>query len=169
MKNLVRTLLLMIAFVASSCYSNGQKNAKTTTVIVVRHAEKDTGNNPSLTTAGMLRAEKLPAKFPGIKPDEIYSTPYIRTQQTATPWAKQLGVEIKTYDPKNLPEFAEMLKKETGKTILVIGHSNTNPQLVNLLVDDEQYGNLADSDYETIFYVTLTGKKSKVKVMKFNE
>jgi 2,3-bisphosphoglycerate-dependent phosphoglycerate mutase len=165
MPTLLKRFFFIVLIFSFGSYASCQKNAAATTVIIIRHAEKDTGNNPPLTNAGLLRAEKLPTKFPGVKPDVIYASPYIRTQQTATPWAKEAGIEIQSYDPRNLPEFADLLLKSTGKTIVVIGHSNTNPQLVNLLTGNDHYSNLPDQDYETMYVVTIKKGNAKVKVL----
>jgi 2,3-bisphosphoglycerate-dependent phosphoglycerate mutase len=164
MRSLLSRILFACLFVSISSVAFSQKDVPTT-IIIVRHAEKDTGNNPRLTQAGMLRAEKLPGRFPGVKPDAIYASPYIRNQQTATPWAKEAGLEIQQFDPRNLPEFATLLRQSTGKTIVVVGHSNINPQLANQLLGEDRFNNLPDDDYETIYVVTIKKDKAKVKVM----
>jgi 2,3-bisphosphoglycerate-dependent phosphoglycerate mutase len=163
--NIISRLLALIFLVGFTSMVQSQDAINTTTILIIRHGEKDTGNNPPLSAAGKLRAEKLSTRFKELKPDEIFSTGYIRTEQTVMPWAKEAGVEIKYYDPKNLPEFAEYLAKADGKNIVIVGHSNTNPQLVNLLLNEDRYVNLNDNDYETIYHVTIKGKKVKVKVI----
>jgi broad specificity phosphatase PhoE len=136
-----------------------------TTIIVVRHAEKDPagGNDPALSAEGTARAERLSASFPGVVPDSFYSTNYIRTKSTLAPWATQVQKSIQMYDANALPQFAELLKKQPGKTIVVAGHSNTVPPLVNYLIGENKYSNLQDSEYDKIFVVTLQdGKGSAV-------
>lgn len=87
----------------------GQKNVATT-IILIRHAEKDTSdNNRGLTDAGKLRAKKLMILFPNAQPDEMYATPYKRTFQTLQPWAGKLGLTIKPYSPGSLADFANQL------------------------------------------------------------
>ena len=155
------SVLMLIIFSTAFSQTNNTSN-----IIIVRHAEKDTGNNPALTEAGMKRAQKLSSLFAGMKPDEIYSTPYVRTRQTVTPWAKEIAVEITEYNPKDMVQFVEYLQGLKGKTVLIAGHSNTNPQLVNLLINEEKYKNLDDMDYETIFIITIKNGVGKAKVMK---
>lgn len=142
--------------------------SSTTTIIILRHAEKDTaagGDDPILTVAGTEKAERLSAIFDKVVPDAFYSTDYTRTRETLTPWAKQASREIQIYDPANLPDFADMLMKQKGKTIVVAGHSNTVPVLVNLLIRDEKYRALADTEYSKIFVVTIKNGKSKEKII----
>lgn len=159
---IISCLLLLAMF--SPAFSQQEKS---TTIIVVRHAEKElTGNDPALSAIGMERANKLAAKFSGIVPDAFYTTPYARTRQTLQPWAGQLGIAVKEYSPRDMPDFADSLKAMEGKTILVAGHSNTNPQLVNLLLGTQEYTNLDDTDYNTIYVVTITNGVATAKVVK---
>ncbi|HQS56328.1 MAG TPA: phosphoglycerate mutase family protein, partial [Sediminibacterium sp.] len=104
----------------------------------MRHAEKDTSvagsttmqANPPLSAQGKIRAEKLVDVLKPYSIDAIFSTKYNRTRSTAMPIAAKLGVEIQTYDPSKQAELASLLKSWKGKTILVVGHSNTVPGLV---------------------------------------
>lgn len=142
----------------------------TTTIILLRHAEKDTtdkGNNPPLSAEGKARAKRLSASFPNVVPDEFYSTPYTRTSEALKPWADALEKEVKTYSIGNSVEFAEELLKQKGKTIVISGHSNTIPALVNLLIGTEKYQILSDSTYSNIYVITIKNGKAKEKVIHY--
>lgn len=155
-------LFSIVLFLAIGIPSHAQDDS--TIILVVRHAEKElTGSDPALSPIGLDRASKLAAAFPAIKPDHFYTTPYVRTGQTVSPWAKQLSMEVKEYDPRQLREFAEMLKAMKGKTIVVAGHSNTNPSLVNLLAGEMKFAALPDTDYQTVYVVTIKNGQSMVK------
>ncbi len=71
------------------------------------------------------------------------------------PWAKIAGQEIKAYDPADLQLFANELKSIQGKTIVVAGHSNTTPMLVNLLLGSKKYEAMNDNDYSKLWIVTI--------------
>ena len=147
------TVLVIISLTASS-----QKNDAVTTIILVRHAEKDTtngGDDPGLTTRGEIRARKLAVMFPNAKPDELYATPYKRTRQTLAPWAASAKLVIKDYDASRLDEFAGQLKLLSGKTIVVAGHSNTTPALANLLLSTDRYKLWEDEVYNKLFVITI--------------
>ena len=160
-------LLSLATVLLSGVTVNGQKNAPTT-IILIRHAEKDTGdNNPGLTEAGKQRAKKLMTLFPNAQPDEMYATPYKRTFQTLQPWAASLKITIKPYDATNLPDFANQLLHEKGKTIVVAGHSNTTPALANLLVGIDTYKTLDDNEYNKVFVITVVKGKAKGKVIEY--
>ena len=152
-------VLLLVAFT--------ETNTGETKIIIVRHAEKDTmgGSNPGLTADGENRADRLSHSFPGITPDEFYSTNYIRTVATVKPWAKMAGKEVKLYDAKSQAAFAEIIKLETGKTIVIAGHSNTVPPLVNLILGKEKYSLLKDNEYDKIFLITINDGIIKDTVM----
>ena len=104
-----------------------------TTVYLVRHAEKSSvGKDPALTNAGRQRALELARQLQGAGIDAIYSTDFARTRQTAAPLAEQLGLEIRFYDWNRMDELASTLIL-TGGRYLVVGHSDTTPELVATL------------------------------------
>lgn len=156
MKKILLTAVIAFAFLGIFNTAEAQKQ-KVTTIILVRHAEKDPagGNDPELSAEGKTRAEKLLQVFKDVKADEMYSTPYVRTKETLKPWATKAGLEVKTYDPRNLKGFADEIKAIKGKTIVVAGHSNTTPILANHLLGSEKYKALDDSVYSTIWIVTI--------------
>jgi broad specificity phosphatase PhoE len=81
------------------------------------------------------------------------------------PIAKKLAKEIQLYTPSKT--FAEQLLQQKGKTILVVGHSNTIPALANALLKEQKFKDLDDSVYNKIFIVTITGDKAEVKVLEY--
>lgn len=152
-----------------------QLMAQTTTFILLRHAEKDTSQtgstmmkaDPPLTKAGEVRAESLLEVLKQYQPDMIYSTNYIRTKATATPLANKFNKEIQIYDPKNLGAFSEQIMQQTGKTVVVVGHSNTTPALVNLLIKEAKYPNLDESIYNQLWIVTMKDGKTEAKMVTY--
>lgn len=149
--------------------------AQTNTYILLRHAEKDTSAagstmmkaDPPLTQQGLARAEKLLTVLATYSPDAIYSTNYTRTKSTVIPLSKKFNKDIKIYEPKELAIFAEKLLQEKGKTIIVAGHSNTTPQLVNLLIKEKKYANLDESVYNQLWIVTVHDGKAEARVLEY--
>src|SRR5690606_13624822 len=132
---------------------DSKREATKTRIVLLRHAEKElTGSNPPLSSEGKSRAEGLAKFLTDIKPDRFYSTDYLRTQQTLEPWAKAMGKEITVYDAGKQDAFASLLKEQRGKTIVVAGHSNTIPSLVNKLTG-MAFGDLPDNEFGRIFVV----------------
>lgn len=142
--------ILLPALALAACAANGaqapppdERSMQTSdsmlvggTIYLARHAETvGEDDTRRLSEEGRARAEALAdalqaqAKEPM---ERIFSTDYPRTLETAQPIADRLGLEVELYDPRDLPAFAERLKS-MGQTVLVIGHSNTTPALVELL------------------------------------
>ncbi|GAA0858563.1 phosphoglycerate mutase family protein [Aliiglaciecola litoralis] len=123
-------------------------NAQGYELYLVRHFEKQADSkNPSLTEQGMARAQSLATLLADKDIQHIFSTDYKRTQQTAQPLSKQLGINITSYSPRDLNGFASQLLN-TKQTSLIVGHSNTTPELLALLggdakpIAEDQYGEL---------------------------
>jgi len=140
----------------------------TTTYYLIRHAEKDRSDpenrNPSLTEEGIARANKWATTFKEVTFDAVYSTDYARTQETATPTATQKGLEIQSYDPRKL--FDENFQKATlGKTVLVVGHSNTTPSFVNAIIREDRFQDIDDSNNANLYIVTLTGDNATTQLL----
>lgn len=162
------TLLYLVLILCSwQCTTKrtatGVENAATTTTIfLVRHAEKatDHATDPELTAAGKERAERLAHMLVPARVDAVYSTPYRRTKQTAWPLAEDLQVPIQEYDPRDAGFARKLLQEEVGKTVLVVGHSNSIPLLVNTLIGEERFTQLDESEYDKLFIVQLRNGKS---------
>ncbi|HKQ58171.1 MAG TPA: histidine phosphatase family protein [Candidatus Eisenbacteria bacterium] len=104
------------------------------TVIVVRHAERDTliGPDHPLTAAGLLRAQELRHVLAHSAIDAIYVTKWSRSRQTAMPIAAALGESLTVVD--DVVETVRRLRtRHWGRTALVVGHSNTIPDLIAAL------------------------------------
>ncbi|WNW02360.1 phosphoglycerate mutase family protein [Tenacibaculum sp. HL-MS23] len=132
-----------------------------TTYYLIRHAEKDrtdkSNKNPNLNKKGKERAKKWSEYFKDINLNAVYSTNYNRTIQTAKPTADSKKLDIINYDPSNM--FSKDFEKETtGKTVLIVGHSNTTPQFANKIIKSEVYESMDDNDNASLFIISL--KKS---------
>ncbi len=127
------------------------------TIYLVRHAERaeDGTNNPPLSKKGEMRAKMFAGMLHGENVTHVFSTPFIRTMDTAAPTAHEHGLEVEEYDPRDSQGLVDRLKTFSG-TILVTGHSNTTPGLVNLLVGSD-LENLDESVYNNIYIVTFDG------------
>ena len=166
--------LLIFAFALTFIMPvNAQESsqAQTTTYYLIRHAEKDrsdkTNRNPDLNDDGLKRAENWSRVFENIDFDVIYSTSYNRTIQTAQPTAKAKELDIQTYDPRQLysDEFAEATQ---GKTVLIVGHSNTTPAFVNAILNEEKYKDMNDHDNGSLYIITITDGHKTDQVLKIN-
>tara|TARA_R110002124_G_scaffold48026_1_gene142129 strand:+ start:1977 stop:2516 length:540 start_codon:yes stop_codon:yes gene_type:complete len=168
-----RFLLLLCVIALSISSLNAQKsilNKDTATLIFVRHAEKvdDGSKNPPLSKKGDERALRIKnfLKNTYKKVDAVFSTDYKRTEFTAQPTAKEFNLVIQKYDPRAPNVFIKSLLKDyQGKVVLIVGHSNTTPFLVNVLLDEDRFAQLDESAYDEIFIVKASDiGKAKVSI-----
>ncbi|HTK38774.1 MAG TPA: histidine phosphatase family protein, partial [Pyrinomonadaceae bacterium] len=102
------------------------------------------------------------------KPGAIYSTNYLRTLDTAEPMAKRRHKQVQNYDAKKLDELIDQIMKSKTKRFLIVGHSNTVPSLVNLLIKKDLFHSLDESEYGTIFIVRLKkGKEPRTEILQY--
>jgi 2,3-bisphosphoglycerate-dependent phosphoglycerate mutase len=134
-----------------------QSDNTTTTVILVRHAEKQsTGDDPSLTAAGRERAQALVHVLGEVDIAAVYSTPYARTRQTAQPLAVALGLEVTERPARNYgSDMAEWIRaNHTGDVVVAVSHSNTVPALIEAL-GARPVPTIEDHEYDDLYVVTI--------------
>ena len=122
------------------------------TIYVIRHLEKAEGDDPPLTAQGAAGASALATMLDDSGIGAIFSTPTRRTVQTATPLAVQLGLPVTRYDPANVPALIDAARAIPAN-ILVVGHSNTVPDLVAAFGGKKPPA-MTEQDYGTVFVVT---------------
>lgn len=161
-KTLVSFFLFALIF--SQSFSQEQK---ITTFILVRHAEKvaDGSQDPELSQQGIERSIKLAELLKNSKIDAIYSTNFKRTRNTVSVVAKEKALEVKLYESSKPAEIDKMISENTGKTILVVGHSNTIPGIANQLIGKNEYQNFADAEYGNIIIVSVLEKGKSATVV----
>lgn len=142
--------LCVLLFLACNC------QAQDNTWYFIRHFEKQQGNDPHLTELGQHSAQTLIAVLKGKTLNKIYSTQYNRTIESVTPLAVQRGLQVTLYDPTKLEFLADKIKDENH--ILIVGHSNTTPQLIRLM--GAEVADLTEADYGQLF--TLNKSQDKV-------
>ena len=137
-----------------------------TTFILLRHAEKatDGSKDTDLTEAGKRRAEALAKLLMSTKIDAIYSTHFKRTQNTVAPLAQAHSLSVLNYEGSKMEEIDAMLAKFNGGTVVLSGHSNTTPAIVNYLTGHkDEFKTLDDNDYGNLIIVSVL-RKGEAKV-----
>lgn len=165
MKAKLSMMIAILLFMLSPVFAM----ADDTMIIVVRHAEKasDDPKDPGLSDQGKIRANKLAEILKHTDLEAIFTTQYKRTQQTGLPAASKAGIEVqvrpatrensKTYAAELLKEIR---KKFRGKTVLIVGHSNTAPEIVKQMTGID-VGPIDESTFNR-FYVITVGKKVRL-------
>ena len=147
----------------------------TTTVIFVRHAEKaeQPADDPGLSPAGERRVAELTRQLAdadvvaGI--DAIYVTRTRRSEDTARPLAQRLGLDLVHYDSRaeNYEATVDRIVAENkGKIILVVGHSNTIPELIANLGASKNVPEIAEFEYDNLYLVSIPwfGKTKTIRL-----
>jgi len=149
-------------------------SATTTTIVLVRHAEKQVGaiSDAPLSPEGDIRATRLAQMLGGSEEfgriGKIYVTDTRRTQQTAAGVAQRLGLTPVIVDAKtDSVELARRAVRENrGHRALIVGHSNTVPELVAALAHVQNVPAMGDDEFDTIYIVTVPtiGKASVLRL-----
>ncbi len=115
-------------------FENGAP-AETVTVVLVRHAEKESaGDDPGLTEQGRNRARILERALRSLDVDAVYTSEYRRNAATAAPLCEARGLERRQVSARDTSGLVAKLRAEHGgQTVVVVGHSNTIPQILRML------------------------------------
>jgi len=134
---------------------------------LVRHAEKELDKpDPALNDAGVERALALKDRLSNVPLSAIYSSDYKRTRDTAAPVAKDKNLDVIIYDARDLDGLAKTLKTQDGM-ILVVGHSNTTPQLSELLGGDPGDPIIEASEYDRLYRLVRHGDTVSSTIERF--
>jgi phosphohistidine phosphatase SixA len=135
------------------------------TLYLVRHAEKETAaaSDPGLTPAGVRRAQQLAAWLSAQDLAAVWSSNYRRTRDTASPLATQLDVEISIYDPRTTSELQHQLGVDQ-KNALVVGHSNTIPELAAALCDCTVEA-MDETEYDRLYRLTVEAGQVRIDLL----
>lgn len=154
MKRLGMGVLFTVLFAASAAAQQA--------VFVVRHAERADGGtspagmtappDPDLSDTGRNRAQSLAVALKDAGITAIFVTEFRRTQQTAAPLAKALGLQPTIVAAKEIGTLVEKVKASTGN-VLVVGHSNTVPEVIAGLGAGKTV-KMTDNDFDNLFIVT---------------
>lgn len=139
-----------------------------TVVLVVRHAEKSADGtvDPDLSEAGLRRLDSLLARVQPLPVSAVYATPFKRTRQTGQAVADAKGIDlvVREFTSRDVDEDAqvfrdEILREHRGEVVLVVGHSNTVPPLVEALsgLDAEP---MPESEYDRLSTVRIAADGS---------
>ena len=126
---------------------NGEQNAD---------GDASQGSDPALTPLGLVRAQDLARTLHFFGIERVYSTPFKRTIETARPTAEHFNLEIQTtpIEENFITGIADTIILDESQVILVVGHSDTTPQLVNQLAGTSM-GNIDDDEHDHLFIVTI--------------
>lgn len=171
-RNMLKTIgalgaALLCAGVLASCTTVSTADDGPMVLHLVRHAEKELGRDPNLTAAGAARADALVETLVDARIEVIYSTNFKRTRATAEPIARSRNLPIIYYDPSDLDGFASQVTA-AGRSALIVGHSNTTPQLVAALGGEAGVPITEATEYDRLYRITL-GASVGTEILRYGE
>lgn len=147
--------------------------AKAQMIILTRHAERaDAGtpsagaamtssNDPLLSEVGKARAAKLAAMLKDAGLVAVYTTEYKRTIDTGAPIAAAANVTPKVIPARDAAALLAAIKSHTTGTILIVGHSNTVPEIIKALGGPAV--TIDDADYDNVFFLGPGGALTRIR------
>jgi broad specificity phosphatase PhoE len=176
------TLILMLLATAMFCQPVvAQDEFKPITVFLIRHAEREDEprQDPPLSKLGAARAEALARLLSTAGVKAIFTSQYARTKQTAEPLATKLGLTVTPFTLKTNPanprqiaeestaEVTNKILEHAGQSVLVIGHSNSIPDVIKMLGGDV-VPTIDEKKFDDLFIVNVYAKgKAKVVQLKY--
>ena len=177
-KTILFALVLLFASFASFA---AQEDFKPVTVFLVRHAEREDEprQDPPLNKEGAARSQELAKLLGATGIKKIITSQFARTKQTAEPLAAKLSLtpalislRSNPTNPRQIAEesTAEVVNKileRSGESVLLVGHSNSLPDVIKMLGGDE-VPTIDERKFNDLFIVTVYGKgKAKVVHLKY--
>lgn len=179
-----RNLILTAALISLAVFSTtalAQDDFKPQTVFLIRHAEREDEprQDPPLKKEGVVRSQELARLLGTADVKAIITSQFARTRQTAEALATKLGLTVNSIslksNPANPRQIAEESTKEVvnkiferaGENVLVVGHSNSIPDVIKMLGGDV-VPTIDERKFDDLFVVTVYSKgKAKVTHMKY--
>jgi hypothetical protein len=158
-------IFLMLGFLIGNAGSEvSSKPGTTTTVILIRHAERD--NFFNITAQGRERAKALVDAVKDMGVTAIYSPDLERNLDTVTPLANHLGIDITLTPRISKPVVdkivSEFLSKHTGEVVLLVGNGSGNLRALH-----QRLGGTGDGPYQYgDLYIYSISAQEQVKVIK---
>ena len=141
------------------------------TFYLIRHAEKVRTNksdsDPALNEKGIIRAMNWKEYFIDKDISKIYSTNYKRTLGTVKPIQEAIGLTAILYSPSSI-DYKDFISSNEGEVVLIVGHSNTIPNFVNELVNDQVYDQIDDLNNSNLYIVSLCDSSISHSLIKVN-
>lgn len=164
MKTISWVLLMsscITAVAAEPDISNAPISLRTTTIFVVRHAEKVDGpGDPALNEAGQRRADALARLLKSANISACFCTQFQRTKLTAQPTAKVAAIAVQIHPAgEELGLVKKILNEHAGERVLIAAHSNTVPAILRYL-GHENHLEIEEQDYDNLFVVHHRGTKT---------
>jgi len=165
----MKTLLLgALLAISLSINAESEETHSKYTLYLIRHAEKelDGSRDPVLTEVGKNRAKQLAKWFQSKGLLDIWSSDYHRTRDTVKPILAKTGIQLRIYDPGDQAALIKQLQ-DRQQTALIVGHSNTIPELARLLCNCN-IADMEETEHNRLIVISVVDDAVMVRTMKQN-
>ncbi|HEY4424658.1 MAG TPA: phosphoglycerate mutase family protein [Pyrinomonadaceae bacterium] len=181
MKTITLLILMVFATTMFCAPAVAQDEFKPITVFLIRHAEREQEpkQDPPLSKDGVARSTALARLLGSAGIKAILTSQYTRTKQTAEPLATKLGLTVTPFTLKISPsnprqiaaestaEVTNKILERSGESVLMIGHSNSIPDVIKMLGGDV-VPTIDERKFDDLFIVTVYAQgKAKVVQLKY--
>ena len=175
-KSVIKNLFILLLAIIVANFLNAQTLpaiGNQTKIYIVRHAEKQPGEDPFLTAEGNIRAGDLMRTLKNKRIKRIYVSQFKRTQQTADSMFLQAGIDTVQYvaDVSCTDLFNAIEKnKDWNNHILIISHSNIIQKIIlKLGVTDFPQQNMPANEFDNLYLVRFKNKQPFVEQSKYGK
>lgn len=162
MKKVITTLLILASFLYVDVFATPISPLPNTdyAIVLIRHAERKIDDD--LTINGKRRARKLAQMLKDININKVYSTNYKRTKKTVDPLSKSQKLKVEIYDNSQAlyMQLAQDLTSE-NQNIVIVGHSNTVPELIYLL-SGQTVKEIPEDEFDNLYILHHINGKTKL-------
>jgi broad specificity phosphatase PhoE len=153
-----RVLLALLVSLCPVAFAGAQRS---TVVIVVRHADKDTipKDDPPLTAAGMVRAKALATALAHADVQAVITTQLVRSQQTGHTVADGNQIAMITVPRgsdigQHASDVAAEVFRHRGQTLLVVAHGETAGPIIAAL-GGPRIAEICADEYSNLYTLVL--------------
>lgn len=176
-RSILYIIIVQLLFLSTSCKDdpknegNFYSETTTSTFYFIRHAEKDRSDpeniDPELNQKGLGRAMHWAEILADVPLDAVYTTDFERTAMTAAPTSVKNDITVQFYDPETI-DLAQFKVDNRGKNVLIVGHSNSTPKMVNKMIGEEKYPEMDDTDNGSLFIVQTINENTTSQRLHFD-
>jgi broad specificity phosphatase PhoE len=139
-------------------------------VTLVRHADialPAQSRDPDILPEGTERAKILGDLVKDSHVDVVFSTEYLRTRHTAQIAAERAGARAQVIGAARSGDLvADIREHYQGKSVLVVGHSNTVPALIEAL-GGPSLPNIDEREFDNVYYLKIVGDHAELTQAKY--
>ena len=176
-RSILYIIIVQLLLLSTSCKDDPKNEGNfyddtlNSTFYFIRHAEKDRSDpeniDPELNQKGLGRAMHWAEILADVPLDAVYTTDFERTAMTAAPTSVKNDITVQFYETETI-DMAQFQADNLGKKVLIVGHSDSTPRLVNEIIGEDMYTPLDDSDNGSLFIVQVVNGNATSQRLHFD-